>query len=111
MLPNADRARVDREKITGYLLSSGHPVGRFKARFFEDFGFRVEEWQVLSSGLVNHATTHPVVSLIETEHGTHYVVEGVIQTPDGRNPAVRTVWIIEPGNATPRLVTAYPLRG
>jgi hypothetical protein len=42
-LPNADQARVEREKITEYLLSTSHPDGRSKAEFFSRFGFRVDE--------------------------------------------------------------------
>ena len=33
-LPEAESARVDREKLTGYLLSESHPIGRSKAKFF-----------------------------------------------------------------------------
>jgi hypothetical protein len=42
MLPDRDRAHVDRSKITEYLLSLSHPDGRTKAAFFMRFGFRVE---------------------------------------------------------------------
>ena len=43
-LPCADTAAVEREKIMDYLLSSTHRYGASKARFFSEFGFRVEEW-------------------------------------------------------------------
>ena len=33
-LPNAELAIIDPKKIRDYLLSSVHPVGRFKAHFF-----------------------------------------------------------------------------
>ena len=39
MLPDADRARVERTKLTDYLLSLSHPDGRSKAQFFMSFGF------------------------------------------------------------------------
>ena len=38
-LPNAEQAVVDEVKIRTYLLSSEHPVGRFKAAFFRGLGF------------------------------------------------------------------------
>ena len=38
-LPGADQVRIDERKIRGYLLSSTHPVGRFKARVFAALGF------------------------------------------------------------------------
>jgi hypothetical protein len=43
MLPEGDRAQVDRAKITDYLLSLSHPDGRGKAAFFMLFGFRIEQ--------------------------------------------------------------------
>ena len=107
MLPDADRARVGREKITGYLLSRNHPDGGPKARFFESFGFRAEEWQVLMARLLEHGRTHPIA----TSGETIYTIDGHLQTPDGRNPSVRTVWIVVPGSIEPKLVTAYPGEG
>ncbi len=31
-LPNADRARIDRRKLTDYLLPENHPIGKFKGK-------------------------------------------------------------------------------
>lgn len=94
-LPNADQAQVDREKITGYLLSGTHPDGSSKAAFFKRFGFRAGEWEVLAAALRKHSVSHAVVKTVESEHGVRYTVEGAIETPDGRNPRIRTVWVIE----------------
>jgi hypothetical protein len=38
-----------------------------------------------------------------------YVIEGMMESPDGRNPHVRSIWIVEYDTDYPRLVTAYPL--
>lgn len=46
----------------------------------------------------------------ETPFGRRYFVEGPLTPPDGRDPLVRSVWLIETRADTPRLVTAYPLR-
>ena len=35
-------------------------------------------------------------------------LDGKIETPDGRCPIVRTIWIVDRGLESPRLVTAYP---
>ena len=51
LLPNADRAEIDPEKLRGYLLSNAHPVGRFKARFFTALGFSAERWQAREEAL------------------------------------------------------------
>jgi hypothetical protein len=47
----------------------------------------------------------------DTPFGTSYTVEGAMATPDGRAVQVRVVWFIDSGEALPRLVTAYPLKG
>jgi hypothetical protein len=33
-----------------------------------------------------------------------FEIEGPLQTPDGRNPVVTTVWMIDTGAASPRLI-------
>ena len=107
-LPDGDRARVDWAKITDYLLSETHERGRHKAVFFLNHGFPVASPFTLIDALVRHAQEHEVTELEVVPFGTKYVVEGVMQTPDGRSPIVRSVWIIENSGEAPRFVTAYP---
>ena len=109
MLPDADRARVDHGKVVDYLLSRTHPDGRSKAEFFARFGFRVEDWQALADALKRVGISNPVAGVVQSLHGTRYTVDGPINSPDGRKPRIRTVWIVEPGHPGPRLVTAHPL--
>lgn len=109
MLPDADRARVDRAKVVEYLLSRTHPDGRSKAEFFTHFGFKVEGWQVLAEALKTVGISNPVAGVVQSAHGTRYTVDGPIHAPGGRTPRIRTVWIVEPGHPGPRLVTAHPL--
>ena len=108
-LPNADHLRVDRRKITEYLLSPTHPDGHSKSEFFTRFGFSLEHWQLLAEALREHGSTHPVVKAVETPYGTRYIIEGRLVSPDSLHPLIRTVWIIEKGETSPRLITAYPL--
>jgi hypothetical protein len=100
---------VDREKIVEYLLNHEHPDRRAKALFFERVGFKTEAWETLADALRAHGGTHDVASVVESRFGTRYIVEGKLMSPDGRNPLMRTVWIVEKPQAAPRLVTAYPL--
>ena len=109
-LPNAHLARVDQEKITNYLLSSVNPRGRAKAGFFLSFGFSATRWQELAEALRRHAVSHAVARALETAYGPRYHVDGELETPDGRNPLVRTVWQIDLGGDAPRFITAYPYR-
>ena len=108
-LPNASQARVEREKILEYLLNEDHPSGASKAHFFRRFGFREEQWRTFADALRNHALQHKVRDKAESEHGTRYIIEGPLRTPDGRNPIVRTVWIVDNEATILRLVTAYPI--
>ena len=107
-LPNSAKARVDRRKITDYLLCESHPDGASKAEFFGAFGFRVVDWDVLADALKKHGQENPVVTVIDSPFGPRYTVEGPLEAPDGRRPVVVTVWIIDKGRTSPRLVTAYP---
>jgi len=109
-LPNCARAFVPREKVTAYLLSSTHRLGRSKAAFFTGFGFTAADWRAVAEALLRHAADHEVAQTGETPFGIRYVVDGIMAAPDGRTPNVRTVWFIETGEDTPRFVTAYPLR-
>jgi len=108
-LPNADRAYVDREKITGYLLNTQHRYGVHKARFLVEFGFRAEAWSVLAGALREHGQRHAVAGKTESEFGTRYEVDGPLATPTGQRPRIRTVWQVDRGTEAPRLITAYPL--
>jgi len=95
MLPDAERANVDRAKITDYLLSTSHPDGSGKAAFFMRFGFRAEQWEILAAALKEVEISNPVAGMVESPHGTRYTVDGLLHAPDGRSPMVRTVWIVE----------------
>ena len=108
-LPNFEKANIPREKITDYLMSSSHSDGRGKAAFFARFGFKVDSWQTLAEALLRHAETHEVTKMeASPPFGIRYVIEGNLETPDGRAPLVRVVWFIGVDEEIPRLVTAYP---
>ena len=53
------------------------------------------------------ATSGEVVERVESPHGEKYLVDGPLESPTGRKPLVRTVWIVDRGEQAPRLV-AYP---
>ncbi len=108
-LPNAHLAVVEPEKITGYLLNSGHRYGASKARYFASFGFTAEAWEHLAAALLEHGRINDVVRVKETGFGPRYEVEGGLTAPDGRRPRIRSVWQVDEGQIAPRLITAYPM--
>ena len=107
-LPHAESAVVEREKITEYLLNPTHPDNGGKAAFFLSFGFRREDWPSLATAFRRLAESVEVRSSVDSPHGQKYIIDGSIETPGGKTPLVRTVWIVDAGQDTPRLVTAYP---
>lgn len=109
-LPNAENVIILEAKITRYLLAPDHPTGQGKADFFLAHGFTAAEWEHLAWALRTHAATYAVAVAKPRPYGVNYVVEGPLATPNGRRPWVRSVWMIENGAATARLLTAYPCR-
>lgn len=107
-LPYGEAAFVPSLKLTRYLLSTSHPVGRSKARFLRSRGFHDGNVPDLRAALVGVAQSGEVTEVEHTPHGVKHVVEGEIQTPHCDRARIRTVWITETGDARPRFVTAYP---
>ncbi|MCU0229435.1 MAG: hypothetical protein MUF01_17540 [Bryobacterales bacterium] len=104
-LPGADKALVDPRKISAYLLEATHPQNGGKARFFLEHGFDAE---TLAASLAGHPVRHPVASQQTSPHGRKFVVICALASPDGRDPCITSVWIIDADAEQPRLVTAYP---
>ena len=106
-VPNDGSAIVDERKVRDYLLSSSHPVGRYKARFFASLGYEHNDAARLVSDLLA-ILANEVSNTVVNDYGTKYVVPGELTAPDGTSKSVVTVWIILEGENVPRLVTAYP---
>ena len=109
-LPNAQHALVSEEKVTDYLLSVDHPSGKGKAEFFFNFGFRIQNWEEFADALRSHCIRGEVVRTERTDYGVKYIVDGIIETPDGRNPYIRAIWQVDKGGDYPRIITARPIR-
>lgn len=109
-VPNFSRAQVAQAKIVKYLLNDTHPHGKDKAIFFNRFGFLLSHWKLLEQSLLQHVADNEVMNTLTTDEGVHYAVEGLLLTPDGRNPLLRTIWAIDIESNTPRFITAYPLK-
>lgn len=107
-LPSSDRALIEPAKVRDYLLDLTHPVGRFKAVFFESLGFTARNWEELSSELMRLASTHEAIPTATTRYGRKYEVRGRIEGPGGRSELLVSVWIVLDGQDYPRFVTAFP---
>ena len=104
-LPDCERAFVDEPKL-GYLLRTEDKGG-----VFLELGFSLAEPAVLCAALLEHACTARLEKSVRTRFGLKYVLAGGMRSPDGRDPRIWSVWILEDGESKPRFVTAYPSGG
>lgn len=101
------KALITSEKLTGYLLSKTHPIGRYKSAFFLGLGFTSDEPAVLAAALKALLTTAAEPGEV-TEFGQKVLARGPILGPNGQSGRVLAVWIILSGEEQLRFVTAYP---
>jgi len=94
------------EKLTGYLLSRTHPIGRYKSAFFLGLGFTLEEPAALASALrtLLIATAEPGEV---TEFGQKILARGQILGPNGQFGRILAVWIILSAESVVRFVTVH----
>lgn len=108
-LPTLLGLRIQGEKIVGYLLNPMHPKGGSKAKFLLRFGFTAGQPNILADALVDHYVSAPDVQMIFDAVGSRRIVcEGPIKGVDGREPWIRSVWLIEE-DLYGRLLTVIPL--
>jgi hypothetical protein len=107
-IPNADRAVIEPAKLRDYLLSSTHPVGRFKAAFFLTLGYSAAAWTRLKDDLRSQHLSHDAIAVASTPYGQKYVIRATLVGPAGRSARVSSVWVVRAGEDFPRFVTAYP---
>ena len=107
-LPNAEKAIIEAKKLSGYILSSTHPVGRFKAAFFRRLGYSAENWEAFELSLRDLIITQDALELEESRYGKKYIVEGSFAGPSGSTMQIITVWVILKGESAPRFITTYP---
>lgn len=107
-VPNADRAIIVAEKITGYLLNVSHKRGAAKARLLLGLGYRTDAPHALESDLRTQHLSLNVTRASENAYGVVYEIEGPIRTPSGRIVRFCSIWQIDTGTQVPRFITMYP---
>ena len=106
-VPNADRAIIGADKLTGYLLNVVTQARR-KARVLLSFGYRADNPQTLESDLRTQHLSLDVARTHENAYGVVYEIEGPIKTPSGRSVRFCSVWQVDTGRDVPRFITMYP---
>jgi hypothetical protein len=108
MLPGSQPAIVEEAKVRDYLLSHTHPVGRFKAVFFEALGYSPAGGERLRQDLRELCRNGAAAEGQASPFGRKYEIRGTLQGPFGRRAEVVTVWVILVGENVLRFVTAFP---
>ena len=106
-LPNTHEAVVPAVKVRLCLLDPAHPGNGGKAALFAAFGFTATHWTALRDALLMHPDMHPVINVVASAWETKCEVRCGLPSPDGRDPCVRSIWVIDAASPNPRLVTAY----
>ena len=107
-LPAAERAVIEPAKIRDYLLSTSHPVGRFKAPFFASLGYTSANWRRLDEDLRDLAISGDAELGKDSPYGQKYEIWGTLRGPSGKSAEVLTVWIVLFGGDVTQFVTAFP---
>jgi hypothetical protein len=98
---------IDPEKLSQYLLSPLHPIGKVKAKFFGSLGFSAENARMFEEGLRKVARYGMVEEREKSPYGEKILIVGDIKGPSGKSALIKTIWIVESSQRI-RLVTAYP---
>ncbi len=107
-VPNADRAIIAADKLTGYLLNVSHKRGGPKARLLMSVGYRPDNPQSLESDLRAQHLSLDVNRTHGSAYGVVYEIEAPIKTPNGRSVRFCSVWQVDTGTEVPRFITMYP---
>jgi hypothetical protein len=107
-LPNADRAVIEDAKVRDYLLSSTHPVGRFKSVFFLALGFSADHWEILRDVLLGLGQVSDAKPGQASPFGLKFEIHAILRGPSGRSANIVTVWMVSDGQDFPHFVTPFP---
>ena len=109
-LPGGDGAEIAPDKLLEYALNPDHPLGRHKARLFDQvLGLRRENAEILVAALRVAARDEQANPQEADEHGQRFQVRFTM--PSQRDSAVsatiRSAWIVPSDGGKTRLVTCF----
>ncbi|HVN90883.1 MAG TPA: hypothetical protein VMT61_13795 [Candidatus Binataceae bacterium] len=111
-LPNGEKAVVEIAKLRDYCLSVTHPEGRHKARVFRSaLGMGPADSAMLQERLQAAARDQEALAGEIDRFGQRYVIDFALEGHSGRRALVRSAWIVQVDNDSPRLTSCYVLRG
>ncbi|GAB4010603.1 hypothetical protein GCM10028808_21990 [Spirosoma migulaei] len=107
LLPYAEKAYIDDQKLFGYCLSETHITGKHKACVFKAaLGLTAIDYLFLKDAISTAVLLNEAQAAGSNQQGDLYSVDFVMTNKD-RTAKVRTAWIILFGESFPRLVSCY----
>lgn len=107
LLPFAEKAYIDDQKLTGYCLSETHIVGKHKARVFKSaLGLTSVDYLTLKDTILTAVLLNEAQEAGRNQQGDLYSVDFIMQN-GLKQATVRTAWIVLHGESFPRLVSCY----
>ncbi len=108
-LPNGESAIVNLTKLSDYILSPTHLLGRHKARVFRSsLGITAANAADLQLALICAAQESEAKLGTSDSYGIRYIID-FEWSWNGRTALIRSSWIISTGTDVPRFLTCYVL--
>ena len=108
-LPGGADAIVEIPKLRDYCLNPHHPRGRHKARVFAAaLGLSQSDAAFLRAELLRATRQSDAAATSSDQYGERYSVDLMISRGD-RRAAVRSAWIVLPGETTPQPTSRFVL--
>jgi len=71
-IPNNHHSFVADNKITDFLLSDIHEIGKHKADFFNRFGFSISDVDTFKGSLIQHSIDRDIEKTKDSDFGIKY---------------------------------------
>ena len=107
LLPFAERAYIDDQKLIGYCLSEAHTTGKHKARVFKSaLGITSANYLLLKDAILTAVSLNDATFVGENQQGNLFSVTFRMLNA-GQEANVLTAWIVLFEESFPRLVSCY----
>ncbi len=107
LLPFAEKAYIDDQKLVGYCLSETHTTGKHKARVFKSaLGLMNADYLLLKETILTVVLLNEARFTGSNQQGDMYLMD-FSMSHQGKKATIRTAWIILFGESFPRLVSCY----
>jgi len=107
-LPNAENAFIAEGKIARYLLDVNHRRGGGKAKLLYSLGYNALDWQQLADAIRQQHLAADIVGQSDITWGRRFEIVAPLTGPTGDTLLFHSVWQIDLGSDSPRLITMYP---